>query len=41
MDLKLFYLGCVGATVQTASYSYTDSIIAKMQLNECYDGRKS
>ena len=34
MDLKLFYLGCVGATVQTAYYSYTDSIIAKMQLNE-------
>ena len=36
MDLKLFYLGCVGATVQTAYYSYTDSIIAKMQLNEIF-----
>ena len=33
-DLKLFYLGCVSATVQTAYYSYTSSIIAKMQLNE-------
>ena len=37
MDLKLFYLGCVGATVQTAYYySYNDSIIAKMQLNELW-----